>query len=296
MPYEWSSVGFPYPFVRYVANQWDMLQIKLASVEALILQGTVRHYYEGFAVEDGRTRHEFLDYEEQDVDKPPLRDLDRTPSQSEVARYHVPEIWLHRYVQARAARFHLTRLSKPQAPGPDFKAKYRGQWVEIEVEVSWQCWFAHKHDNNSDFEDVDFLILLKPDKPPATKQAKFPKGIKIRVIDHDDFVQWIESYPRCNQEDERRNQARRRYLANMLHELWDEFCKAKEQCFQIPDSLVGASPKSRIFFQVAVRLLPRDGGTNHVKRLDDWELAMLPAAIDPACRRRDAKDRVVIWC
>jgi len=112
-------------------------------------------------------------------------------------------------------------LRGPHDTGPDLTGYRKSQYVHVEVEVHWKHWFEHNHHKQPDFEDVDLLIVLNPSRKRCKRRNLLPP--EIRNIDTEHFKSWIaSSFPRCSPLEELKNLARRRYIASLLHSMWEE--------------------------------------------------------------------------
>ena len=107
----------------------------------------------------------------------------------------VLELVVQDYVQKNPSKYGMEDMGRPRRRGPDFIARTaNGRTVKVEVELNWQRYLTHGHDNNPSFKDVMILILFSPDDPPTERRGRLPSV--ILHIDQDDFYKWAKStYP-----------------------------------------------------------------------------------------------------
>ena len=277
--------------------KWPELERKLAAIEKLISRSRIRSGYYGFTVQNAKGFQQFLDVEEPSDDERGIRDFELPPSWQEIRRNAVPEKqWLQRYVADNARQFDLDRISQPQPEGPDFRCSYKGHAALVEVEVRWRNWFKHKHHDNPMFAAVDMLILL--DRSPLPNRRRLQLPGTIRYINKQHFWKWLRKFPRPPHSAER-NQARRRYLANLLHVEWNRHakkCSPKQQsetCMFCGKNwwqayraagAVRAGRARELFFRTAMELLPRNRRTGKAC-LTDFRPDSLRFALQTALRK-----------
>ncbi|MGG3806084.1 hypothetical protein [Metabacillus fastidiosus] len=89
-------------------------------------------------------------------------------------------------------KFGLEKLQGPFPQGPDFKAVWNGEEVDIEVERAYTDYKKHQHHHNWSFRKVSILICLDPKKP--TKKSKEGLPQNIWYIEQQHFLEWYAEY------------------------------------------------------------------------------------------------------
>ncbi|MED4400321.1 hypothetical protein [Metabacillus fastidiosus] len=104
----------------------------------------------------------------------------------------VPEAYIQQYVNDNPEKFGLENLQGPFPQGPDFKAVWNGEEVEIEVERAYTDYKSHQHHHNWSFRKVSILICLDSKQPTKRSREGLPQN--IWYIDQQHFLEWYAEY------------------------------------------------------------------------------------------------------
>jgi len=143
-----------------------------------------------------------------------------TPAER-LASEKLEEVWAQRYVEEEFKRLGFSKIDGPYRTGPDFRVSRNRRWAFAEVETRWRNYLLHGHPANRDFDQVEYLILLSGEAPPAAAGRKLPPH--IMHIDREHFLAWFQ--PKWEQESRKhKNEVRLEAVAGAMHEHWTTIC------------------------------------------------------------------------
>jgi hypothetical protein len=188
----------------------------------------------------------------------------------------VEERWVQKYVEEEYRQLGFSKVDGPRRSGPDFRVSKKRRWGWAEVETCWQNYRKHSHHLNPEFNEVEYLILLSSETPPADKLPGLPP--QIIHIDRGHFLAWFKDAVSKPQMDN----VRINILAGSMQEHWTAICRQKDRdmatCPNCDDCAYfgeGLSGEATPFFQnLAAEFIVSQGTTDAA----EFDLRKLNAA------------------
>lgn len=99
------------------------------------------------------------------------------------------EFWLQIYLKDNADKYGISNIQGPFSSGPDFKGRYNGKDIDIEVEWSCNNYIQHKHHLNPKWDKTELMVVFYPS--PPSDEIKNLVPAEIINLDQEDFREWF---------------------------------------------------------------------------------------------------------
>jgi hypothetical protein len=127
----------------------------------------------------------------------------------------IREYWIQLYFKEFYQEFGFNNIEGPFDIGPDFTTTQHKKIIGVEIERDWQSYINHKHHLSDSFKNVEYLIVLNPNKPTDDKIKLLPTNILF--IEIEKFVPWFKI--KCKEYSEKKTKENKEQQLPLLFEL-----------------------------------------------------------------------------